>query len=185
MQQLVKHSFMNSRLPRGQRGASMIVVAPARLPSRRRGFSLLEVLVTLVLVAIGLLGVAGMQIAAIKLADAAEVRSKAVLNMESIVERIRTNPNNAASYAVSLTGSVSSGPATADVTAWKAALAANLLSGQGSITVADDNTCASGLTLPKCQLVTIIIKWSEPRAKRTAIGGNAVDTVEFKTVVRV
>jgi type IV pilus assembly protein PilV len=146
------------------------------------GFSLLEVLVTLVLVAIGLLGVAGMQIAAIRLADASDVRTKGVSQIESIVERILTNPNNVAAYAVSLTGSVSSGPAAADVTAWKASLASALVEGQGSIGVAKDTTCPTG-ALKDCQLVTIVIRWKENRAKRSTSGTG--DIVEFKSVVRV
>lgn len=147
-----------------------------------RGFSLLEVLVTLVLVAIGLLGVAGMQIAAIRLADASDVRTKGVGQIESIVERILTNPNNVAAYAVSLTGSVTSGPAAADVTAWKASLASTLQEGQGSIDVAKDTSCPTG-ALKDCQLVTIVIRWKESRAKRSASGTG--DVVEFKSIVRV
>ncbi len=147
------------------------------------GFSLLEVMVTLVLVAIGLLGVAGMQVAAIRLADASEVRSKGSASMESIVERILTNPNNAAAYEVSLTGAVTSGPAASDVTAWKADLAANLLNGQGSIAVVTDASCAT--TAPRvCRLVTVKVRWTENRTQRTS-GGATPETVEFNSVVRV
>ena len=156
------------------------------LPRRfrgQRGFSLLEVMVTLVLVAIGLLGVAGMQVAAIRLADASDVRTKGTANIESIVERILTNPNNAAAYAVSLTGSVSSGPAVTDVTAWKADLARNLLNGLGSIAVANDTACATNAPR-QCQLVTVTVRWTENRAQRKA-GGADPDIVEFTTVVRV
>ena len=147
------------------------------------GFSLLEVMVTLVLVAIGLLGVAGMQVAAIRLADAADVRTKGTANIESIVERILTNPNNAASYAVSLTGAATPGPGAADVTAWKADLAANLLNGAGSIDVVKDTSCAT--TAPRvCRLVTVTVRWTESRAQR-ASGSSTPEIVEFKTVVRV
>ncbi len=160
-------------------------------PSRRafvfhhRGFSLLEVLVTLLLVAIGLLGVAGMQIAAIRLADGADVRSKGSTFIDGIAERIQTNPNNAAAYAVSLTGSVSSGAAAADVTAWKASIAQALPNGQGSITVTPDGSCpAVTASSRSCNLVTIVVQWSEIRAKRSA-SGPSPETVVFQSVVRV
>ena len=150
-----------------------------------QGFSLLEVLVTLVLVAMGLLGVAGMQIAAIRLADAADVRSKGAIFIDGIAERIRTNPNNAAAYAVSLTGSVSSGVAAADVTAWKASIAQALPNGQGSIAVTQDGRCPLvTASSSACNLVTIIVQWSEIRAKRSA-GGASAETVIFQSVVRV
>lgn len=166
-------------LPRSAR----LAVGRCRRVGKSDGFSLLEVMVTLVLVAIGLLGVAGMQVAAIKLADASEVRTKGTTKIESIVERILTNPNNAAAYAVSLAGAVSTGPAAADVTAWKADLAANLLNGTGSIDVVKDTSCAA--TAPRvCRLVTVTVRWTENRAQRTA-GGSTPEIVEFKTVVRV
>ena len=150
-----------------------------------QGFSLLEVLVTLVLVAIGLLGVAGMQVAAIRLADAADVRSKGSTFIDDIAERIRTNPNNAAAYAVSLTGSVSSGAAAADITAWKASIAQALPNGQGSITVTQDGGCPPvTASFRACNLVTIVVQWSEIRAKRS-VGGASPETVIFQSVVRV
>jgi type IV pilus assembly protein PilV len=149
----------------------------------QRGFSLLEVLVTIVVVAIGLLGVAGMQITAIKLADTADMRSKASVNMEGIIERILTNPNNAAAYAVSYTGTVSNGPAVADVATWKTGLAANLLNGQGSIDVTPDASCPT-IASSVCRLVTVTVRWTEARAKRSATGATP-QLVEFKTVVRV
>ncbi len=149
------------------------------------GFSLLEVLITMVVVALGLLGVAGMQVSAIKLADAADVRSKGVVFVNDIVERILANPNNADSYAVSLSGALTSGPASADVTAWKAALALRLPLGQGSISVADDtSSCVNDLSVPKCKLVTIVVQWDESRAKRSAIGANP-GLVTFTSTIRV
>jgi len=156
-----------------------------RFARQRQGFSLLEVLVTLVLVAIGLLGVAGMQISAIRLADAADVRSKGAIFIDGIAERIQTNPNNAAAYAVSLTGSVSSGAAALDVTAWKASIAQALPNGQGSITVTQDGSCPPVTASSRvCSLVTIVVQWSEIRAKRV-MGGAAPETVVFQSVVRV
>ena len=153
--------------------------------SQRQGFSLLEVIVTLVLVAIGLLGVAGMQLAAIRLADAADIRSKGSTFIDGIAERIQTNPNNAAAYAVSLTGSVSSGAAAADVTAWKASIAQALPNGQGSITVTQDGSCPPVTASSRaCNLVTIIVQWREIRAKRST-GGASPETVIFQSVVRV
>lgn len=164
-----------------------LVAAPTKRTFVRRshGFSLLEVLVTLVLVAIGLLGVAGMQVAAIRLGDAADIRSKGSTFIDAIAERIQTNPNNAAAYAVSLTGSVSAGAAAADVTAWKASIAQALTNGQGSITVTPDGSCpAVTATSRVCNLVTIVVQWSEIRAKRTSVGATP-ETVVFQSVVRV
>ena len=149
------------------------------------GFSLLEVLITMVVVALGLLGVAGMQVASIKLADAADVRSKGVVFVNDIAERILANPRNADSYAVSLTGAVTSGPAAVDVTAWKAALALRLPLGKGSISVADDTTsCVNDLAVVKCKLVTIIVQWDESRAKRSTSGANP-GLVTFTSTIRV
>ncbi|MBL1278391.1 MAG: type IV pilus modification protein PilV [Ectothiorhodospiraceae bacterium] len=56
-----------------------------------RGFTLIEVLVTVVVVSIGLLGLAGLQINGLRANMSSEARSKATLLASDIVERMRAN----------------------------------------------------------------------------------------------
>lgn len=56
------------------------------------GFTLIEVLVTIVVVAIGLLGLAGLQISGLRANVSSEARSKATLLASDIIERMRANP---------------------------------------------------------------------------------------------
>jgi len=55
------------------------------------GFTLIEVLVTIVVVSIGLLGLAGLQIDSLRANMNSETRSKATLLANDIVERMRAN----------------------------------------------------------------------------------------------
>lgn len=59
---------------------------------RIRGFTLIEVLVTIVVVSIGLLGLAGLQISGLRANVSSEARSKATLLASDIIERMRANP---------------------------------------------------------------------------------------------
>lgn len=66
-------------------------------PATRRhrnhsGFTLIEVLVTVVVVSIGLLGLAGLQINGLRANVSSEARSKATLLASDIIERMRANP---------------------------------------------------------------------------------------------
>jgi len=56
------------------------------------GFTLVEVLVTVVVVSIGLLGLAGLQINGLRANMSSEARSKATLLASDIIERMRANP---------------------------------------------------------------------------------------------
>ena len=72
-----------------------------RLKQRKfsTGFTLVEVMVTIVVVSIGLLGLAGLQISGLRANMSSEARSKATLMANDIIERMRANPlglNNAA-----------------------------------------------------------------------------------------
>jgi type IV pilus assembly protein PilV len=154
---------------------------------RQQGFSLLEVLVTMVVVALGLLGVAGMQVAAIKLSDAADSRSRGATYVSEIVERMMSNPTNANSYAIAMGGTVSGTDAAAlDLTAWKANLQ-KLPSGDGSVAIADDPTCtaiAGGTGYRPCRLVTVTVQWDESRTKRATSGTNP-GLVTFTSIARI
>lgn len=61
-------------------------------PHRHTGFTLIEVLVTAVVVSIGLLGLAGLQISGLRANMSSEARSKATLLASDIIERMRANP---------------------------------------------------------------------------------------------
>ncbi len=55
------------------------------------GFTLLEVLITMVIFAIGMLGIAGMQMAGMRHTHNSNMRSAAILQAEDLVERMRAN----------------------------------------------------------------------------------------------
>ncbi|MBL8482923.1 MAG: type IV pilus modification protein PilV [Rhodocyclaceae bacterium] len=74
-------------------------MTPSRACSRRqRGVTLIEVLVTLVLLLVGLLGLAALQNRAQMLETESYQREQALVLMRDIVSRINANRSNAASY---------------------------------------------------------------------------------------
>ncbi len=71
---------------------------------RQRGFTLLEILVTLVITALALLGIAGMQTFSLKMNKSGESRTYALMLANEIAERIEAN-NIAATEPASVGGS--------------------------------------------------------------------------------
>lgn len=89
------------------------------------GFSLLEVLVTVLILAIGLLGLAGLQIVATRTNQESYQRGQAILLMQDMVDRINVNRKSARSYALAAGGYLGTGStatcgvsADADCQAW-------------------------------------------------------------------
>ncbi len=75
----------------------MSTAAPSH-PGRQRGFTLIEVMIAVVVLSIGLLGVAALQLTAKKSSHQASQRAQAVLLADSLLERVRINPSAAAAY---------------------------------------------------------------------------------------
>ena len=106
--------------------------------SFEKGFSLLEVLVAVVVLAVGLLGIGGLQVLSLKNNHSAHLRSQATYLAYDILDSIRVNPDGIASYATLATDApaanqscetVSSNCTTAqlvthDLNIWKCALGA-------------------------------------------------------------
>jgi len=62
--------------------------------SLQRGVTLIEVLITMVVVAVGLLGAAGLQLASTRFQQTAHYRTQALHQAEYIIEKIRVNNTN-------------------------------------------------------------------------------------------
>jgi type IV pilus assembly protein PilV len=116
------------------------------------GMTLVEVLVTLVIISVGLLGVAGMQLATVRNNSDAFVRSSAAVLASDMLDRMRANRRDAlaANYNVNY-GATPTGTTVAarEMREWKAVLGNQLPQGDGQITT-DAN-----------RVVTIRIRWGE------------------------
>lgn len=116
----------------------------------QRGFSLIEALIAIVLVSIGLLGMAGMQMTGLRNNQTAYYRSQATILSNDILDRIRANRAVMASYAVGMGTPAGSGIVLTDLSEWKATIAAELPLGDGSVAVIGNT-------------VTVTIKWIEDK----------------------
>ncbi len=67
-----------------------------RYNKKNSGIGILEVLIALVVVSIGILGLAGMQLGGVRVAKGSYNRSQAVLYAETIIAQMRANPQGVA-----------------------------------------------------------------------------------------
>ncbi len=134
----------------------------------QRGVSLIEVLVTVIVLAIGLLGLAGLQLNSLRFNYSAYQNSQATVMTNDILDRMRANMGAAqtGAYDIAL-GSMpaassctgagancsSAGMAGADLFEWKQALAAVLPSGDGSVVRNGD-------------LFVITVRWDDTRGEQ-------------------
>jgi len=143
-----------------------------------RGFTLIEVLVTLVVLAIGLLGLAGLQTTSLKHNNNAYQRTQATFLAYDILDRMRANPMGieGGNYDAIDTGTTPTSPAcidtsctpaqlaTNDVSEWAARLTTVLPSGRGVI---------AG-TVPNAPF-TVTVMWDDMRTGATGTNCNPAD----------
>lgn len=128
---------------------------------RAAGFSLIEVLVAMLLLAIGVLGAASMQLQALKYNQTAGARTQASFLAYSILDCMRANRVAAVGgdYNIGLEQSLGAPEgveplAKQDLRTWVAAVKQQLPEGEGS--VAHTKT-------GNAEMVTIVLRWSESR----------------------
>jgi type IV pilus assembly protein PilV len=126
--------------------------------TRIAGFSLLEVLVSLFLFSVGLLGLVALQISSLKNSHSAGHRAQANLLAYDIADRMRANAAAASSGDYDLEFEdeppEEESAAAADLAAWRGALAAMLPAGGGQI----GTEVVDGATA-----VTIEVRWDDSR----------------------
>jgi type IV pilus assembly protein PilV len=133
---------------------------------RERGMTLVETLVALLVLSIGLLGVAALQMTSLRNNHAAHTRSQATALAYDIADRMRANRTVAVAggYNIAL-GATPAAPATLadiDIGAWKTSLAATLPAGDGAIT-----TDAAVTGDPN--IVRITIRWDDSRGAEAPV----------------
>lgn len=131
---------------------------PLANTKRSQGFSLIEVLVTMVILSFGMLGVAGLLVGGVSNAASSEAMAKATQLAGDMADRMRANPVVALSatseYLTAYSDTPAGTPTTIakkDVKAWLTALAAQLPQGDGKIT---NSVSGGGRT------VNIEVRWS-------------------------
>ena len=77
-------------------------------PRRARGFSMVEALVAVVIVALGLLGIGQLTLQGLRESSAALVRTRGVYLISDMIERIRANPGTASDINTPARASVTS-----------------------------------------------------------------------------
>ncbi len=150
-----------------------------------KGFTLLEALIAFVIISVGLLGMAGLQVASLKENQMAFFRTQASILAYDMADRIRANAVivdvNAAKYEIdygdnaTAANCVSSAcnsetMADYDLTEWTAALANMLPAGGGSIAV------AAGPPV----VYTITVYWDQNRTGASGTGCDPDDNTDMK-----
>ena len=69
---------------------------PAQFPNRQSGLGLIEVLIALIVVSVGVLGLAGLQLNSVRVAKGSFNRSQAVVIAETVIAQMRANPDGVA-----------------------------------------------------------------------------------------
>lgn len=155
---------VNNSQARRLRGHMGHAVAGSR---QVRGVSLIEVLVSVVILGVGLLGIAAMQSVALRSGQSSLESSQGVMQSMSITEAMRANRGNAAAYnlgAMQCTVPAGGTLAQNDIAAWITALKTTIG------TPGDTSTCGQ---ITGCPLNCVItVRWDDSRA-----GGGATRQV--------
>lgn len=122
--------------------------------SRVRGITLIEVLVTLVVLSLGLLGVAATQLSAMRDNQAALFRTQAVILAYDLLDRMRSNRAEAYALAWDDPAPAGSSRSARDLAEWRANISQVLREGTGAV---------------RCEAVcTVEIRWVDARSSDDA-----------------
>jgi type IV pilus assembly protein PilV len=144
---------------------------------RQGGFSMIEVLVTIAILMIGLLGLAALQTNATIAEIEAYQRSQALVLVQDMADRIAANKVDAASYVISNTGATVVSPcpttsiAVTDLCEW-----ANKLAGAAEVTGGGSNVGAmigarGCVTQPTPNNYLITVTWQGMRQSGFGVAG--------------
>lgn len=164
----------------------MVPSHPPSMPRRIFGFAMLEVLISIVIISVGLLGIARLQTTGLQSSKGSNLKSLAALQAYDMADRLRANKQGVGdgnydnlSGAGANPGCIASSCTAQEVAeydqyAWNAANATLLPSGQGTVERSGD-------------FFVITVRWDGDRTGATGTGcdsNNATDLRCFRLRVR-
>ena len=158
------------------------------------GFTLIELLVALVILSVGLLGVAKLSLGSVQSNDSALMRSQATALVQQVIDDMRANQPQAAAGAYNIAIGASAGPAPAcytsacgttsvvtyDLAKWKSLLVNELPNGDGSILTATETNPLTGGTETTA---TITVQWNDSVAMQSFGDTAGVKTLTVETML--
>ena len=162
------------------------------------GFSLIEVLIALVILSVGLLGIAAMVSVSLKSKDSSYYRTEALTLSSAILDRMRANRAIATAngYDVSFGGTSGTAPnnnctsapcttaeqASMDLAQWQADIAAVLPAFSSAVPAAGSISTA---TVNQMTQVNISIRWNDQRANQAVAGSSSAVPVATTSMVQI
>ena len=153
-----------------------------------RGFTMVEVLVAVIVLSVGLLGLAGLQAASLRNNQQSYMRSQSILLVNDIAERMRANlPGvQSASYdqgagapavakvnCTTITGCSSADLASNDLFEWTRDVGSSLPSGQALVCLDSTPNDGTGIADARCDgvgpLFAIKLWWDDTRSGNIAL----------------
>ncbi len=141
---------------------------------RSAGFTLIEILVSLIIMAVGMLGLVGLQLAASQNTQGGYLRGQAALMAYDITDRMRGNTGAVTTGAYNIAAGVQLAPgvscigiaadcntaqlALADLVEWRNHLAVYMPGGNGAVATVDNGTTTT---------VTVTVIWTDPYSANT------------------
>ena len=133
----------------------------------QHGFTLLEVLIALLILSIGLLGLAALQTTSLRSNQMASMRTLATYLAYEMTDRMRANSNDVSieKYQIAATDpdpTTLDSQAAKDIAEWRGTIEARLPGGTGSIIRCEDCDPTGTITIH-----TITVYWDEDRSGST------------------
>ena len=155
--------------------------------ARQQGIAMIEVLVSMLIIAMWLLASAGMQVGMFKLQKSADYRLKAIALATELGERMEANSGVAktGSYALAAGATVTAPSDCAQVACSPANLASYDLqqwSGRVSSALIVDTVTVTQDTTAAQPTYNISISWKEPRGRQTYSATGSTETATYTTV---
>ena len=150
---------------------------------KNTGFTLIEVLIAMVILAFGLLGLAGLQASGLKQNQDAHFRSQATTLAYDFADRVRTNSSQRGTYVANSAGNgtqtascLTTAGCTAtqmadhDISVWKSQITSTIPSGTGAMTqIAGAGTVCPPASGCNDDVFTITISWDDDKDPTSAV----------------